>query len=247
MCDGLLQACLPALPSNQHGFLSKRSCITNLVCFLEHCWTSLTGGSQTDALYTDYSSAFTSVSHRLLLHKLHHSFSISGPALGWIESYLSQRTQRVVLDGKHSDWVPVQYGVPEGSILGPLLFTCYVADLPLHLKTSSLSYADDVKIYHRIKSHENINHLQADLDRLGQWSKTWLLRLNPSKCKSITFTLRTSPHLAVYTLDGKPLHSVVSGWKSGHNYISQHIISLEPKNKKQCIADELCFQMDLRQ
>ena len=103
----------------------------------------------------------------------------------------------------------MQSGVPEGSILGPLLFTCYVADLPLHLKTSSLSYADDVKIYHRIKSHEDINHLQADLDRLAQWSKTWLLRLNPSKCKSITFTLRTSPHLAVYTLDGKPLERCV--------------------------------------
>ena len=209
VCDGLLQACLPALPTTQHGFLSKRSCISNLVCFLEHCWTSLTTGTQTDALYTDYSSAFTSVSHRLLLHKLQHSFNISGPALGWIESYLSQRTQRVVLDGKHSDWTPVQSGVPEGSILGPLLFTCYVADLPQHLETSSLSYADDVKIYHRIKSPIDIQNLQADLDRLALWSKTWLLKLNPSKCTSITFTLRTSPHLAVYTLDGIPLERCV--------------------------------------
>ena len=107
VCEGLLQACLPALPSSQHGFLPNRSCVSNLACFLDHCWTSLTKGSQTDAIYTDYSSAFTSVSHRLLLHKLERSFNITGPALGWVESYLSQRSQRVVLDGKHSDWTPV--------------------------------------------------------------------------------------------------------------------------------------------
>ena len=209
VCEGLLQACLPALPSSQHGFLPNRSCVSNLACFLDHCWTSLTKGSQTDAIYTDYSSAFTSVSHRLLLHKLERSFNITGPALGWVESYLSQRSQRVVLDGKHSDWTPVQSGVPEGSILGPLLFTCYVADLPSHIKTSSLSYADDVKIFHRIKSPEDIHSLQADLNRLSLWSKTWLLKLNPAKCRSITFTLRTSPHHAVYSLDGHQLERCV--------------------------------------
>ena len=91
------------------------------------------------------------------------SYNISGLALGWIESYLSQRSQRVVLDGKHSDWIPVQSGVPEGSILGPILFTCYVADLPNQIKTSSLSYADDVKIFHRIKSPEDARSLQANL------------------------------------------------------------------------------------
>ena len=209
VCEGLLQACLPALPSTQHGFLPKRSCDSNLFCFLEHCWTSLTKGSQTDAIYTDYSSAFTSVSHRLLLHKLKCSFNISGHALGWVESYLSQRSQRVILDGKHSDWTSVESGVPEGSILGPLLFTCYVADLPNHIKTSSLSYADDVKIFHRINSPDDALSLQADLNRLSLWSKTWLLKLNPAKCKSITFTLRTSPHLTSYVLDGHQLERCV--------------------------------------
>ena len=209
VCEGLLQACLPALPSTQHGFLPNRSCVSNLACFLDHCWTSLTKGSQTDAIYTDYSSAFTSVSHRLLLHKLEHSFSISGLALGWVESYLSQRSQRVILDGRHSDWAPVQSGVPEGSILGPILFTCYVADLPNHIKTSSLSYADDVKIFHRINTPEDAHSLQADLNRLSSWSKTWLLKLNPAKCKSITFTLRSSPHLTVYSLDGHQLERCV--------------------------------------
>ena len=164
----------------------------------------------TRAIYTDYSSAFTSVSHRLLLHKLKYSFNISGTALSWIESYLHQRSQRVILDGKHSDWVPVLSGVPEGSILGPIMFTYYVADLPSHIKTSCLSYADDVKIFNRINSPADAYSLQADLDRLSLWSKTWCLDLNPAKCKAITFTLRSSPHLVSYVLDGHQLERCVS-------------------------------------
>ena len=74
VCDSLLPACLPVLPASQHGFIPKRSCITNLSCFLEHCWTSINLGKQTDAVYTDFLSAFTSVNHVLLLHKLRYSF-----------------------------------------------------------------------------------------------------------------------------------------------------------------------------
>ena len=130
-------------------------------------------------------------------------FNISGPAYGWIESYLSQRSQRVILDGRHSDWVPVLSGVPEGSILGPLLFTCYVADLPSQIQTCSLSYADDVKIFHRIGSAADVDSLQADLNRLCDWSKIWRLKLNPAKCRTITFTLRSSPIVSRYVLDGQ--------------------------------------------
>ena len=115
--EGLLEACLPALPDSQHGFLPKRSCTTNLACFLEHCWVSLAEWTQTDAIYTDYSSAFTSVNHRLLLLKLRHSFNITGLAYRWIESYLCQRSQRAIIDGKHSEWTPVLSGVPEGLAL----------------------------------------------------------------------------------------------------------------------------------
>ena len=205
VCEGLLEACLPALPDSQHGFLPKRSCTSNLACFLEHCWASLAEGSQTDAIYTDYSSAFTSVNHRLLLLKLRHSFNITGRAYSWIESYLCQRSQRVIIDGRHSEWTPVLSGVPEGSILGPLLFACYVADLPKTIKTGCLAYADDVKIFHRIRNHEDTVSLQADLDRLCEWSKTWHLTLNPAKCKAISFTLRTAPVQCTYVLDGHQL------------------------------------------
>ena len=207
VCESLLRACLPALPLSQCGFLQKRSSLTNLACFLEHCWGSLTGGGglQTDAIDTDFSSAFTCVSHRLLLYKLRHSFNVTGLAFSWLESYLSHRTQRVVLEGKHSDRGPVLSGVPEGSILGPTLFTCYVADLPSQIKTNPLSYADDVKICHKIQSQDDVDSLQADLNSLSEWSKTWLLKLNPAKCKSITFTLSLSPISSFYVLDGHRL------------------------------------------
>ena len=119
VCESLLRVCLPALPTSQHGFLPSRSCISNLACFLEHCWSSISKGKQTDAVYTDYSSAFTSVNHILLLHKLRHSFNITGRAHCWLKSYLDGRQQRVILNGKHSAWTPVQSRVPEGSILGP--------------------------------------------------------------------------------------------------------------------------------
>lgn len=205
VCENLLPACLPAIPSNQHGFLPRRSCISNLSCFLNHCWSSISKGKQTDAIYTDYSSAFTSVNHTLLLHKLHSSFHISGLAHAWLRSYLSDRTQRVVLNGRHSAWTAVRSGVPEGSLLGPLLFACFVADIPDIVKTGCLIYADDVKLFHRVESEDDVNLLQADLDRLCNWSKTWKLKLNPLKCQTITFTLRTSPIASTYSLDGHQL------------------------------------------
>ena len=203
--ENLLPACLPAIPPNQHGFLPGRSCVTNLSCFLNHCWSSISKGKQTDAIYTDFSSAFTSVNHTLLLHKLRYSFQITGLAHTWLTSYLSDRMQRVVLNGKHSMWTAVRSGVPEGSILGPLMFVCYVADIPKCIETDCLLYADDVKLFHRVESTEDVAVLQRDIDRLCGWAKTWKLKLNPSKCQCITFTLKSSPVRAVYRLDSHEL------------------------------------------
>ena len=159
VCKNMLRARLPVLPSSQHAFIPKRSCATNLTRFQHHCWASLSKGSQTDTIYTDFSSAFTSVNHKLLLHKLCHSFNISGLAYKWIQSYLSNRSQRVVLDGKYSDWLPVLSRVSEGNILGPILFSCYVADLPNNIKNNSLAYADDVKIFNRVNNRDDANSL----------------------------------------------------------------------------------------
>ena len=200
--DQLLAHALRVLPQSQHGFLPRRSCVTNLACLLKHGWGSISEGSQTDIIYTDYSSAFTSVNHRLLLHKIQNSFNVNGRAFSWIESYLSGRMQRVVVDGKCSDWIPVTSGVPEGSICGPLLFVCYTSDIPLQVSTECLMYADDVKLFHRIRKPGDAQRLQADLDELSRWSKTWRLKLNASKCFVLTLTLKRQPVTTEYKLDG---------------------------------------------
>ena len=95
----------PVLSSAQHGFLPRRSCVTNLATYLEHAWTSMSDGCQTDAVYTDFSAAFQPVNHDLLLHKLSKSYHFSGKTLDWFTSYLSGREQIVVVNGKSSDWL----------------------------------------------------------------------------------------------------------------------------------------------
>ena len=191
--DSLLSHCLPGLPLSQHGFLRRRSCVSNLACFLKHAWGSVAEGAQTDAVYTDFSSAFTSVNHRLLLDKLRQSFSVTSKAHAWLESYLSDRSQRVVCNGQASAWTPVKSGVPEGSICGPLLFICYTADIPFIIKTKCVMYADDLKLYSRVTCTEDAVLLQADLSRLAEWSEIWKLKLNPQKCFIISYTLKTRP------------------------------------------------------
>ena len=190
-CDQLLRHVSPVISSAQHGFLPRRSCNTNLVCLVKRLSESIADGLQTDVIYTDYSSAVTSVDHSLLLHKLRHAFNLSGTALKWFESYLCGREQRVVLNGKTSSWVSVRSGVPEGSICGPILFVLFCNDIPSHLLSSTcLMYADDMKLCKRIRSPDDAVALQTDLENLCIWSDTWKLKLNPAKCKVITFTLR---------------------------------------------------------
>ena len=180
----------PVISPAQHGFLPRRSCTTNLTCLVKQLWDSIADGLQTDVTYTDHSSAFTSVNHSLLLHKLHHSYHLSGTALRWIESYLCGREQCVVLNGKASGWVPVGSGVPEGSICGPILFVLFCNDAPSCISSTCLMYADDMMLARRIRSPDDAVALQTDLDIISAWSTVWKLKLNPAKCKVITFTLR---------------------------------------------------------
>ena len=153
-----------------------------------------------DAVYTDYSSAFTFVNHRLLLHKLKQSFSVTDNAYAWLESYLSSRCQRVVINGQASKWTPVKSGVPEGSIRGPLLFICYTADILSIIKTNCIMYADDLKLYCRVTCSEDAALLQADLSRLAEWSEAWKLKLNPQKCFIMSYTLKTRPVIGDYQI-----------------------------------------------
>ena len=209
-CDALMQHVRPALSDAQHGFLSGRSCTTNLAVYLRHAWMSVSEGCQTDVVYTDFSAAFQSVNHKLLLHKLQNSFHIEGHALQWFVSYLSGRTQRVVLNGKTSAWTSVTSGTPEGGILSPLLFCLYINDLPSVIKSHSLMYADDLKLFRCVRSAADSAALQEDLDRVAEWAETWKLSLNASKCKSMSVALKRNPVQYAYTVRGTVLEKLDS-------------------------------------
>ena len=120
--DQLYQHVSSTLCNEQHGFIPRRSCVTNLSVYLQSAWEAISDGYQTDAIYTDYSAAFQSVNHSLLIHKLKNSYHLKDLAIKWFVSYLSDRRQRVIVNGKTSKWTTVLSGVPEGSLLAPLLF-----------------------------------------------------------------------------------------------------------------------------
>ena len=130
----------------QHGFREKRSCDTQLVMLVEDLARSLQEGRQTDLVLLDFSKAFDKVNHEKLLYKL-HQYGITGNVLQWERGFLCHRTQTVVVDGDESTEAPVTSGVPQGSVLGPILFLTYINDLPKHVTSKVRLFADDTALY----------------------------------------------------------------------------------------------------
>uniref|UniRef100_A0A1Y1K5G1 Reverse transcriptase domain-containing protein n=1 Tax=Photinus pyralis TaxID=7054 RepID=A0A1Y1K5G1_PHOPY len=172
----------PSLDDSQHGFVSHKSTLTNLLTFTNHVQESLDSKQQVDVIYTDFTKAFDKVDHDLLLGKLY----LHGLTLHWLNffaSYLKNRTFKVKFDGNTSGKFEANSGVRQGSNLGPLLFLIFINDLRMSIITSnSLMFADDLKIYSELVSVEDCNLLQKDIDRLLKWSLNNKLPLNISKC-----------------------------------------------------------------
>ncbi|KAL8592877.1 hypothetical protein ACOMHN_050704 [Nucella lapillus] len=166
---------------------------------------------EVDVVLLDFSKAFDKVPHQRLLRKLHH-YGVRNNTLGWIQLFLSVRIQQVVLKGEHSSPSPVLSGVPQGTVLGPLLFLTYINDLPDVVKDSNTRlFADDALLYRNVCSAKEQSLLQADLDRLAEWENTWQMSFNAGKCN----TLHVSPgrdlsFRSAYTLHEQTLVAVSS-------------------------------------
>jgi len=175
------------ISDKQHGFRSRRSCLTNLLINLEEITRLIDEGHAVDQIYLDFQKAFDKVPHQKLLLKLRRA-GIAGNVLSWIESFLSNRYQRVKINGKFSSWRKVLSGVPQGSVLGPLLFILYINDLPCNTKNTSPSiFADDTKVNGKVDTKEESEAIQYDLDALESWSDIWQLKFNLDKCHVLHF------------------------------------------------------------
>jgi len=194
----------------QHGFRKSRSCDTQLILTINDLAKGLEDKEQTDLILLDFSKAFDKVSHRLLLQKMEH-YGVHGATLNWVKDFLSQRTQQVLVDGQMSTQANVTSGVPQGSVLGPLLFLVFINDLPDCVKSSTTRlFADDTAVYRRIMSPEDAILLQQDLDALQKWEKTWLMEFHPAKCKVLRITNKRKPTPSAYTIHGMKLEEVKS-------------------------------------
>jgi len=190
----------------QFGFLANRSTDTQLLTVFSDIHKHYDKKEQIDVVYFDISKAFDSVPHKLLILKL-TTFGISGKLLEWFANYLSNRYQRVVLDGACSDWLPVESGVPQGSILGPLEFILFNNDLPQALSPNTFIgiFADDTKIYRVIKTIRDCLTLQYDIDKITAWGKKWGMKFNANKCQVITISNQIPKLPFRYTMGGTEL------------------------------------------
>ena len=195
----------------QHGFREGRSCLTNLLETLE-AWTQIIEeGDGIDVAYLDFRKAFDLVSHKHLIFKM-SKYGINGPILDWVKDFLSERTQRVLIRGTASTSQGVTSGVPQGSVLGPVLFLIFINDLPLKVLSPLSLFADDSKIFTRIVDKENESKiyensgkdiLQQDLCNVLDWAKKWKMEFNVEKCKILHIGSNNPRHK--YNMDGKEL------------------------------------------
>jgi ribonuclease P/MRP protein subunit RPP40 len=193
--------------NSQHSFIGGRSCMSQLISVLEEWTQTLDEGGKIDAIYMDFMKAFDTVPHRRLLVKM-QSYGIHGEVLTWVEAFLSGRQQRVVVNGAMSTWANVTSGIPQRSVLGPILFVIFINDLPDMVPCTARLFADDTKAYKAISSINDCVELQRDLDEMQKWATEWQMRFHLDKCKVLRIG-RGHPDFQ-YTMckQGEPPHTL---------------------------------------
>lgn len=179
----------------QSGFMPQCSTVCQLVELYHNFCRHVEDGKEVRVVFLDISRAFDRVWHAGLLHKLRRC-GIGGPLLNWLSNYLNDRKQRVCLNGKFSDWAAVLAGVPQGSILGPLLFLIFINDLTEVLRFSQIRlFADDTCVYISIDNRERARELiNLDLQAIHNWSKRWLVNFSVPKTKALIVSNKLDRH-----------------------------------------------------
>ena len=170
------------LGKSQHAFCKGKSCLTNLLEFFGGVNKHVDEGDPVDIVYLDFQKAFDKVPHQRLLRKV-SCHGIRGKVLSWISNWLKDRKQRVGINGKFSEWRGVTSGVPQGSVLGPILFNLFINDLEKGVNSEVAKFADDTKLLKIVKTKADCEELQKDLTKLSDWATKWQMKFNVDKCK----------------------------------------------------------------
>ena len=189
----------------QYGFLNGRSTSLQLLTVLDLWTMALQDNLSIDCIYMDFQKAFDKVPHKRLLKKI-ESYGIHASVQTWIKDFLSDRSQQVTVCGEESNWKRVTSGIPQGSVLGPLLFVIYINDLPDAVSSTPYIFADDTKIFRIIKDESDEKSLQDDLWKLEKWSSDWLLKFHPEKCKHMR--IGDSENICDYVLGNHDLQKI---------------------------------------
>ena len=205
--------------ANQHGFRKNRSCVTQLVFHIQNILDKLLTNDSVDSVYIDYAKAFDKVDHRILMKKL-ELYGVTKQYLTWINSFLTERNQVVFVNGVYSYETKVISGVPQGSVLGPLLFIIFINDLSDQIVHSKiLTFADDTKLILPINSQNDKISLQQDLDSVSHWSKSNNMKENEDKCELLIHTFNNNKKSNQNLLQQLPFSSEYFQYQT-----SQHLI-----------------------